>query len=109
MNKELKKRRGQAALYDLQFKLDAEDLDPIIEMAKLAKNVNTPLAERIKILRDLAQYLHPKRRAVEIGNADDEGLVIRIKKFSENDSAESKLTDEGRKALLGDPDEETKT
>lgn len=96
-----KKRRGEQVLFELNSKLDAENVDPITELAKLSKDTNVDLKLRTDILRDLANYQYPKRRSIDVGNADDEGFVVRVRKYTDADLAQDKLTEEGKK-LLGD-------
>jgi hypothetical protein len=100
----IKQKRGEALLAELNGKLDDQSLDPVTELAKLATDVNTPLVERIKILRDLAQYQFPKRKSIEIGNADTEGFVVRVKRFSAEDAttevADKKFNEGGLDELV---------
>ncbi len=44
---------------------------PIIGMAKLAMDEATPVAVRAAMFRELAAYLYPKRRSIELSASDD--------------------------------------
>jgi hypothetical protein len=87
----LKNLRSQGALFEVLNKLEEAGCDPIAAMAEMAVDKNVAIDIRVKLLRDLAQYVHPKRRSVEISNKDGEALVIKIKKFTEEDLAHSKF------------------
>ena len=64
------------ATADLQTKLDALGCNPIEGMARIAMNRRAPVAVRAKMFAELAQYIYPKRKAVEhTGTADN---LIRI-------------------------------
>lgn len=70
----------------IQEKLDALDCDPIIAMVKLAKEAHQggdlPLAG--SMYKELAQYVYPKRKAVELTGKDggdigiDAGFTITV-------------------------------
>lgn len=91
MAKGLENLRKQGALFEVLNKLEEQGCDPISEMAKMSVDPNIDIDVRVKLLRDLAQYVHPKRRSVEISNKDGEALVVKIKKFTEEDLAASKF------------------
>ena len=46
--------------------LQAEHVDPIIGMARMAKNTKLAPELRFRAYAQLAEYLHPKRKAVEL-------------------------------------------
>jgi len=50
----------------VEEKLKAVGCDPIKEMAKLAMDKKVAESVRAKLLADLANYVYPKRRAVEM-------------------------------------------
>ena len=73
------------AVAELFNKLEEQGCDPIKELATLAMDPVTPLSDRISILKDLAQYTAPKRRAVDIttpGNED--GITVKIVKYTKD-------------------------
>lgn len=51
-------------------------LDPFLEMAKIAANPHNP--RRFDALRELCQYIEPKKKAVELSNTEGEGFRIEI-------------------------------
>jgi hypothetical protein len=56
---------------DVQELLDSLDCDPIEGMARIAMNPKTRLEVRGRMFAELAQYVYPKRKAVEHSGADD--------------------------------------
>lgn len=74
----------QEAIAELFNKLDAAGCDPIAELATLAMDHNTPLSDRISIMKDLAQYTAPKRRAVDISTSSEEGVTVKIVKYTKD-------------------------
>ena len=106
-NRLRKKRRGEQVLFELNTKLEDQGVDPITELAKMSKDANIDVKIRTDILRDLANYQYPKRRSIDVGNADDEGFVVRVRKYTDADLAQEKLTAEGKKELINDGKEET--
>ena len=80
------------AIAELFQKLDECELDPITELATLAQDPNVPLTERIGILKTLMSYTTPKRKAVDfIRENDEEGLTVRIVKYSKSDQPVKKM------------------
>ena len=51
---------------DIQQRLDDLGCDPIVGMAKLAQDENNPPELRGRMYSELAQYIAPKRRAIEV-------------------------------------------
>jgi hypothetical protein len=74
----------QEAIAELFNKLDEAGCDPIAELATLAMDPNTPLSDRISIMKDLAQYTAPKRRAVDISTSSEEGITVKIVKYTKD-------------------------
>jgi len=50
-------------------KLEALNCDPIKGMAKIAMNKKNPVGLRASMYKELAQYIAPKRRAMEMTGA----------------------------------------
>jgi hypothetical protein len=46
-------------------RLEAIGCDPLEGMARIAMDINTPIEVRAKLYRELAQYIAPKRKAIE--------------------------------------------
>ena len=46
-------------------RLEAIGCDPIEGMARIAMDINTPIDVRAKLYSELAQYIAPKRKAIE--------------------------------------------
>lgn len=85
------------AIAELFQKLDDCDLDPITELALLAKDPNVPLDERIGILKSLMSYTTPKRKAVDfIKGEDDEGITIKITQYSKTPEQPRQMIDESK-------------
>lgn len=85
----LKKKKSisvstQDAIAELFGKLHDVGCDPIRQLAELAVDPTIPLSDRISILKDLAQYTAPKRRAVDVTASNDAGVVVKIIKYSKD-------------------------
>ena len=61
------RKLGQANLSTQQIadKLALLGCDPLEGLAKISADLNNPVELRTKVLIELVQYIHPKRRAVE--------------------------------------------
>lgn len=94
VNDQSKRNLAIQAHVKLMKTLEELQCDPIAELAKHAMDPNTDLSSKIKILSELANYVHPKKKSVDISSGGENGLVIRIKRYS---AAEAKET-------IGDPD-----
>ena len=57
---------------DIQEKLAAMGCDPIAGMAAIATDEKQDIALRAAMYKELAQYIAPKRKAVEMTGADGE-------------------------------------
>lgn len=66
---------------------DEQELDPIKELCILAKDSNTPRNEKISILKELASYKAPKRKAVDVNLESSEGITVKIIKINNIDNA----------------------
>jgi hypothetical protein len=55
--------------------LDRLGCDPIAGMVQIAQNPEASLELRGRMFSDLAQYIYPKRKAVELGSPDSEVTV----------------------------------
>ena len=73
---------SQEAVAMVEEKLKKVNCDPITELASLAVDQTLALDTRINILKELAQYTAPKRRAVDIRGSGDMNVHVIIKKFS---------------------------
>lgn len=72
----------QESVAEVFNKLEDEKCDPITELARIAMAELTPLSDKISILKELAQYTAPKRKAVDVTTSSPEGIVVTIKNFS---------------------------
>lgn len=65
----------------VEEKLAALGCDPIEGMAKIAMDPATDVAVRVQVLKELAQYVTPKRKSIELsdggGRVTLEDLVLR--------------------------------
>jgi len=52
----------------LTAKLDAISCDPLMELAKIGMNQQNPLDIRVRCLFEIASYVYPKRKPVDISN-----------------------------------------
>ena len=60
-------------------KLEELGCDPIEGMARIAMDESNSIELRAKMLSDLAPYVYPKRRTVDLDN-DSDGLTIIIER-----------------------------
>lgn len=44
--------------------------DPLVELAKMARDASLTPEQRMRAMMEVAQYMHPKRKAVEMTGAD---------------------------------------
>ena len=61
---------------DIQEKLAAMGCDPIAGMAAIAMDEKQDIALRAQMFKELAQYVAPKRKAVEMSGADGDELTL---------------------------------
>lgn len=52
--------------------------DPIESLFSIASNINTPIDIRVSILKELAQYIYPKKRAIEVEATESQNPFIQI-------------------------------
>ena len=79
-------------------KLDELGCDPIEGMARIAMDETNSIELRAKMLAELAPYIYPKRKTMDI-SSNNEGLTIVVNR----DSAESKVNN--AKTLMQLPDD----
>jgi hypothetical protein len=60
----------------IEDKLAALGCDPIEAMARLAMDDNEPSTLRFAALKELAQYVAPKRKAVEVSSAENQPVIV---------------------------------
>ncbi len=60
----------------IEEKLEAMGCDPIEAMARLAMDENESSALRFAALKELAQYVAPKRKAVEVSSAQEPFVIV---------------------------------
>ena len=66
------------ATADLQAKLSALGCDPLEGLARIAMNPRTPVGIQVRCLAELAQYVLPKRKAIEHTGEDGNALTIHV-------------------------------
>jgi hypothetical protein len=59
-------------------RLEAIRCDPIEGMARIAMDINTPIDLRAKLYSELAQYIAPKRKAIEYSGESGVGPVLGV-------------------------------
>ncbi|MGE3992933.1 hypothetical protein [Pseudorhodoplanes sp.] len=60
----------------IEEKLEAMGCDPIEAMARLAMDENESSTLRFAALKELAQYVAPKRKAVEVSSAQEPFVIV---------------------------------
>jgi hypothetical protein len=61
---------------DIREKLAAMGCDPIAGMAAIAMDEKQDIGLRAQMFKELAQYVAPKRKAIEMAGADGEELTL---------------------------------
>ena len=61
---------------NIEEKLDAMGCDPILGMAKIAIDSRQPIELRAAMFKELAQYVAPKRKAIEVSGPDGDALTL---------------------------------
>ena len=64
-------------------KLDELGCDPIEGMASIAMDVSNSIELRAKMMAELAPYIYPKRKTVDI-SSNNEGLTIVVNRGNED-------------------------
>lgn len=71
-----KKGTPNRATLTLKEKLETMGCDPLLELAKIAMNKKNPIEIRVLCLREIAPYVHPKRKPVDLSS--DQPAVINV-------------------------------
>ena len=68
--------------HELVVKLEQLGCDPIEGLARIAMASETALELRVRCYAELAQYVHAKRKAVELGAEDEpQQVVFRVERI----------------------------
>lgn len=68
---------------EIQERLDKLNCDPIEGMAMIAMDPNTDDALKMQCYKELAQYIAPKRKAIDMEASLDGNVTIEVVRFSE--------------------------
>ena len=60
----------------LKEQLDALGCDPLVELAKIAMNQKNAVEIRVRCLSEIAGYIYPRRKAVDMSS--DDPVVINV-------------------------------
>ena len=71
-----------------------KNFDPLVALAGISVDKSTPLKLKVEALKELAQYLHPKRRAVEFSGEQTINVESKEKKIKELDELIEKIQSE---------------
>lgn len=63
---------------DLQERLEALGVDPVMGLAAIAKDASAPLEIRARVQLELLSYLYPKRRALDVASSNQQPISINI-------------------------------
>lgn len=72
------------ATAEVAEKLAALGFDPIIAMVTIATDPAADLALRARMASDLAQFVHPRRKAVDHATEAEGGLTIVIRRLADD-------------------------
>tara|TARA_S200002703_G_scaffold38836_1_gene34059 strand:- start:141 stop:440 length:300 start_codon:yes stop_codon:yes gene_type:complete len=78
-------KRSQA----IQDRLDELNCDPIEGMAMIVNDTSLDHGLRLQAMKELAQYVAPKRKAVDIDATVDGAVNIQVVKFADLDEDSS--------------------
>jgi hypothetical protein len=62
--------------------------NPVVEMVAIAQNMDNDLAMRLSAHKEVAQYVTPKLKAVEIETINHQPVQVQIVRYSDTDSVE---------------------
>lgn len=65
--------------------MGVKNFDPLMALAGIAVDKATPLKLKVEALKEIAQYMHPKRRAVEVTGEQTINIQEKEKKIKELD------------------------
>lgn len=65
-------------LFEICKKYNCDPFEGMVIIASQEKD----LLNKFQMLKEIAQYLYPKRKAIEVSNQDQNGLAIVIKDYS---------------------------
>jgi len=74
--------------------MGVKNFDPLMALAGIAVDKGTPLKLKVDALKEIAQYMHPKRRAVEISGEQTINVQEKQKKIKELDDLLNEIEDE---------------
>lgn len=77
----IKKAVASAGIVNLDGQ-PIDNFDPIEQLAILAADPNLDKKLKIEALKDLAGYIHPKVKTVEIAGSQDKPIQFEIRRFS---------------------------
>jgi hypothetical protein len=68
-----------------------KNFDPLVALAGISQDKSTPLKLKVEALKELSQYFHPKRRAVEFSGEQTINVQEKQEKLKELDKLIDKL------------------
>ena len=68
-----------------------KNFDPLVALAGISQDKSTPLKLKVEALKELSQYFHPKRRAVEFSGEQTINVQEKQQKLKELDELIEKL------------------
>jgi hypothetical protein len=86
---------AREAIAEVLNTFDEQELDPIKELCLIAKDPSTPRDEKISVLKELASYKAPKRKAVDVNLESAEGITVKIIKINNVQTAVNEMFKEG--------------
>ena len=55
---------------------------PVMEMAAIAHDMNNSIEMRANMHKEVASYIEPKRKAVEVTGSDGNELTVKVMKYT---------------------------
>jgi hypothetical protein len=82
-------RNKQLARWDAGVLMEALGCDPLERLVEIAQRSKVPLALRVKVYSELAQYLYPKRRSIDAPAQQNGGPVKVVFEWHQKSGAAS--------------------
>ena len=83
-----KNKQALIALLELKY----PGYNPVVEMAGIALDMDNDVSTRLSAHKEVAQYITPKLKAIEVQTVNPTPVQVQIVKFSDTDTLESSIT-----------------
>ena len=77
---------GRRKVLELKNRFEELNYDPIKELIEATQGDAIDAKTKMKIHLQLSEYIHPKRRAIDIGSGEEDGIVVTIKNYQKKEA-----------------------